>query len=162
MIERDNFSQSQKQATFSFSAQEVRLLWPGDFRHSSIDHYMCAHCRFVSSDRSLFEVDHLVSCKEGGSANREKLARITRLQSEVGKPLDKQDIGVLMAANINDQLLCGGCNQGKKSAGMRPDDIPAGCGYAYRRHDDDMNPDHRYSGPPTPIGYVLPRYRKVL
>ncbi len=65
-----------------------------------------------------------------------------------------------MAANLNDQLLCIGCNQGKKSKGMRPDEIPAGCGFAYRRHDDDHNPDHLYGGAPVPTGNVLPRYRK--
>ncbi len=159
MVKRDNFSETQREATFRASANHVRLLWPGDFKDSPADHYMCAHCRFVHSDRNLFEVDHIVSCLEGGNANRERLDRITRLQTEVSLPLDRQDIGILMAANLNDQLLCIGCNQGKKSKGMRPDEIPAGCGYAYRRHDDDMNPDHLYSGPPTPIGYVLPRYR---
>jgi hypothetical protein len=160
MVMRDNFSESQRTATFKASANHVKLLWPDDFNNSPIEYYMCAHCRFVNSDAKLFEVDHIVSCKEGGNANREKLAQITRLQNEVNLPLDRQDIGILMAANLNDQLLCIGCNQGKKSKGMRPDEIPAGCGFAYRRHDDDKNPDHVYSGPPTPIGYVHPRYRQ--
>ena len=160
MSRRDNFSKSQRTATFKASANHVRLLWRDDFRNSIVDYYMCAHCRFVSSDATLFEVDHIVSCKEGGSANREKLEQITRLQNEVSLPLDRQDIGILMAANLNDQLLCIGCNQGKKSKGMRPDEIPAGCGFAYRRHDDDRNPDHVYSGPPNPVGYVHPRYRQ--
>jgi|SRR5579863_5179404 len=160
MVARDNFSETQRRATFAASANHVKLLWPGDFRNSPTDFYMCAHCRFVSSDPSHFEVDHIVSCLEGGTANRMRLDQITRLQGEVNLPLDRQDIGILMAANLNDQLLCIGCNQGKKSKGMRPDEIPAGCGFAYRRHDDDRNPDHVYSGAPVPTGYVLPRYRK--
>jgi hypothetical protein len=137
MIKRDNFSEWQKQATFSSSAQEEKLRGPDEFERLSIEHYICPHCHFVGSDRRLFEVDHRVSCKEGGNANREALSRITRLQSELDRPLDKQDLGVLMSANVNDQLFCKGCNQSKKSAGMRPDDIPAGSGFAYRRHDDD-------------------------
>jgi hypothetical protein len=159
MVKRDNFSETQKKTALQLSANHVRLLWPTEFKNSPTDHYMCAHCRFVNSDKDLFEVDHIVSCLEGGNANRERLDRITRLQAEVSVPLDRQDIGLLMSANLNDQLLCIGCNQGKKSKGMRPDGIPAGCGYAYRRHEEDMNPDHIYSGPPTPIGYVHPRYR---
>jgi hypothetical protein len=160
MAGRDNFSETQRRATFTASASHVKLLWPDVFRNSPTGFYMCAHCRFVSSDPSLFEVDHIVSCLEGGTANRMRLDQITRLQSEVDLPLDRQDIGVLMAANLNDQLLCIGCNQGKKSKGMRPDEIPAGCGFAHRRHDDDHNPDHVYSGAPVPTCYVLPRYRK--
>ena len=66
MVKRDNFSETQREATFRASANHVRLLWPGDFKTSPADHYMCAHCRFVHSDRSLFEVDHIVSCLEGG------------------------------------------------------------------------------------------------
>ncbi|HWC98170.1 MAG TPA: hypothetical protein VG456_15525 [Candidatus Sulfopaludibacter sp.] len=160
MVQRDNFTQGQKAATFAASGDEVKLLWRDEFRNAPVLHYMCAHCRFVHSDKSLFEVDHIVSCLEGGSANRERLDRIARLQAEVALPLDRQDIGVLMSANLNNQLLCHGCNQGKKSKGMRPDEIPAGCGFAYRRHDDDMNPDHIDGGAPTPVGYVLPRYRR--
>jgi hypothetical protein len=159
MVKRDNFNDTQKKTALKLSANHVRLLWPAEFKNLPTDHYMCAHCRFVSSDKNLFEVDHIVSCLEGGNANREHLGRITRLQAEVSVPLDRQDIGLLMSANLNDQLLCIGCNQGKKSKGMRPDDIPSGCGYAYRRHEEDMNPDHIFSGPPTPIGYVHPRYR---
>ena len=161
MIKRDNFTRGQRDATFKASADEVRLLWRRDFGNSPTPHYMCAHCRFVHTDAGLFEVDYIVSCKEGGSPNREKLDRIVRLQAEVDKPLDQQDVGVLMSANLNDQLLCIGCNQGKKSVGMRPDEIPAGCGFAYRRHEEDMNPDHMYGGAPALVGYVHPRYRKA-
>lgn len=160
MAKRDNFTPRQKEATLAASANEVKLLWPDRFRNDPVPHYICAHCRFVSPDRGIFEIDHIVACKEGGNANRESLQRLTGLQAELDRPLDRQDIAILMAANLNDQLLCIGCNQGKKSKGMRPDEIPAGCGYAYRRHEDDTNPDHIYSGAPQPVGYVLPRYRR--
>jgi len=162
MVNRDNFSNTQRDATFAVSANHVKLLWPDEFRNCGTDYYMCAHYRFVSADKSLFEVDHMVSCLEGGNANRMRLDKITSLQRELNQPLDRQDIGILMTANLNDQLLCIGCNQGKKSKGLRPDEIPAGCGFAYRRHDDDKNPDHIYGGPPTPVGYVHPRYRQPL
>lgn len=114
MVKRDNFTSGQKEATFKLSAHEVKLHWPEEFKNSATECYMCAHCRFVHSDRALFEVDHLVSCKEGGSSNREKLDRIRQLQVEVNKSLDKQDIGILMAANLNDQLLCIGCKPGQE------------------------------------------------
>ena len=159
MAKRDNFLKWQRDLTYEASAREVKLLWPDDFE-TFLPHYICAHCRFVSSDAGLFEVDHLVSCNQGGTANRESLERIAQLQAEVGRPLDKQDIGLLMSANFNDQLLCHGCNQGKKSKGMRADEVPAGCGFAYRRSDDDMNPEHRYSGPPKSVGFVEKRYRR--
>jgi hypothetical protein len=161
MIKRDNFSVWQKQVTFDASANEVRLLWPDTFQNAPAAHFICAHCRFVNSDQAMFEVDHIVSCKEGGNANRESVERVTQLQAQANRPLDQQDIGILMSANFNDQLLCIGCNQGKKSKGMRPDEIPAGCGYAYQKHDEDMNPDHIYGGRPNPTGNVLPRYRKA-
>jgi hypothetical protein len=160
MANRDNFTRWQRDVTLAVSAREVLVRWPDDFRNVPGTYYMCAHCRFVSNNATYFEVDHMVSCEHGGNANRETLVRIANLQAQVNLPLDQQDIQVLMSANLNDQLLCHGCNQGKKSRGMRPDDIPAGCGFAYRRHDDDMNPDHIYNGPPTPIGYVHPRYRQ--
>lgn len=160
MAKRDNFSKPQRDTTFLLSAREVSLLWRDELP-ANPPHYICAHCRFVHTDRALFEVDHLVSCKEGGSANRETLERITQLQAELALPLDKQDIGLLSSANLNDQLLCHGCNQGKKSKGSRPDEIPAGCGFAYRRPDDDMNPEHRYAGPPPVIGFVEKRYRRA-
>ena len=39
------------------------------------------------------------------SGARSYIARITRLQSEVDRPLDKQDIGVLMSANVNASMI---------------------------------------------------------
>lgn len=160
MAKRDNFSKWQRDATLAASAQEVRLLWPDDFGDAQPAHFICAHCRFVNADAKLFEVDHMVSCAEGGTANREMASRIVALQAELSRTLDKQDIGVLMTANFNDQLLCHGCNQGKKSKGSRADEIPAGCGFAYRRHDDDKNPEHMYAGAPRPVGFVHSRYRR--
>ncbi|HEY1983910.1 MAG TPA: hypothetical protein VGG85_00790 [Terracidiphilus sp.] len=162
MANRDNFTNWQRDVTFAVSAREVRLRWREDFRNRAGDYYMCAHCRFVSDNRAYFEVDHLVSCEHGGNANRETLQKIADLQAQLERPLDRQDLGVLVSANLNDQLLCHGCNQGKKSKGMRPDDVPAGCGFAYRRHEEDLNPDHIHNGVPTPIGYVHPRYRQPL
>lgn len=159
MTARDNFSHWQRAAAFAANALYVKNHWRDDFRDSSQPYYMCEHCRFVSADRSYFEIDHRVSCKEGGNANREKLERRTALEAELKRPLDKQNIEVIMSANMNDQVLCYGCNQGKKSKGIRPDDIPEGCGYAFRLHDEDKNPDHVYGGPPRTVGYVSPRYR---
>lgn len=171
---RDNFSDPQRKAAFMYSAREVDILRKnrGDWRealgHPDVPlspggqaeiYYMCEHCRFVSDREDLFEVDHLVSCREGGDANRETLETISFFQRELDKPLEKQDVGWLMQRNLNSQLLCYGCNQGKKSKGMQPDEIPAGCGFAYRRQEQDRNPDHR-DGPPPLSGYVHPRYRR--
>lgn len=162
MAKRDNFSVTQRNAALQANADEVRILWRDDFRQSPVPHYMCEHCRFVHTNRAYFEVDHLVSCKEGGNANRETVERIAAIEAEIAKPLDKQDIGVLALANLNSQILCGGCNQGKKGIGPRPDDIPTACGFAYAKRDEDMNPDHRYAGPPPAAGYIKPQYRRNL
>ena len=162
MVKRDNFSQSQRDAAFKANADEVSVLWRDEFPKSGTPHYMCEHCRFVHARRDYFEVDHLVSCLEGGTANRQTVERIAAIEAELAKPLDKQDIGLLALANLNSQVLCRGCNQGKKGSGPRPDDIPAACGYAWAKRDEDMNPDHRYAGPPRVAGYIKPRYRKNL
>jgi hypothetical protein len=67
-------------------------------------YYMCERCRFVSANRGYFEVDHIVACELGGNANRETLERISALQVELDKPLDKQHIGLIASANLNDQV----------------------------------------------------------
>jgi hypothetical protein len=161
MAVRDNFTLRQKQAALAVNAWEVKSRWRTVFGDLPDPYYICEHCRFVSADRKYFEVDHIVSCKAGGNANRETLERITALEIELQRPLDQQGIAVIMSANLNDQVLCVGCNQGKKSMGhgQMPDEIPQGCGYAYRRHEEDKNPDHMYAGPPRTTGYVKPRYR---
>jgi hypothetical protein len=161
MIKRDNFQGWQKIEALQASTNEVSVLWKSEFAHQSSAHYMCAFCRFVSTNKNYFEVDHLVSCKEGGNANRESLERVRDIQAELAKPLDRQDLGILSLANLNSQLLCVGCNQAKKgNNGPRPDFIPPGAGYAWAKADEDQNPEHRYSGPPPVIGYVPRRYRK--
>jgi hypothetical protein len=168
---RDNFSKLQRDAAFEYNVREVDALrrnrydWrealgaPSSGGGAAKVYYICEHCRFVSDRKDDFEVDHLVSCMEGGNANREKLETLSWLQREVDQPLDKQDLGRLMLLNLNSQVLCHGCNQGKKSKGMRPDEIPAGCGYAYRKPEEDRNPDHRDGLPPL-SDYVHPRYRR--
>jgi hypothetical protein len=158
---RDNFSPSQKQAALTLSALEVRRRWRDDFRTRPGIFYMCANCEFVSDNRSYFQVDHMVSCLQGGTANRESLERVSAIEEELKRPIDKLNMELIMSANLNDQVLCTGCNQGKKSLGVgdTPDTIPQGCGYAYRLHEEDANPDHIYAGAPATIGYVKPRYR---
>jgi hypothetical protein len=164
MIQRDNFSSAQKTQCLEQNSNQVRIRWKEEFSSLPKDAeiYMCEYCGFVSRKRNYFEVDHLVSCKEGGTANRETIDNINRIKAELDRPLDKQEVGILALANLNWQVLCIGCNQGKKGGGMRADDIPAGCGYAYAKRDEDENPEHRYSGPPPVVGFVKPRYRKNL
>jgi hypothetical protein len=178
--ERDNFSPWQKQITLDLNVKNVISKYeafkkavdagamalfgkPYDELDAPERHkvepryYMCEHCTFVSSNKSYFEVDHRVSCAEGGNANRESVERTAAIQLEVDKPLDKQHIGLIASTNLNDQVLCHGCNQGKKSQLCRPDEIPNGCGFAYRR-EENMNPD----GPPALAGPVFDKYRGQL
>jgi hypothetical protein len=161
---RDNFAGWQKGDALKSNADWVRIRWRDDFQSATTDNYMCENddCRFISDKRELFEVDHLVSCKEGGTANRMVLEEIIAIETEIAKPLDKQDIGILALANLNAQVLCKGCNQAKKGVGSRPDEIPLACGYAYSKREEDKNPDHVHAGPPPVSGYVKPRYRKNL
>jgi len=164
MIQRDNFSGAQKLQALNFNSGEVKIRWKEEFGSlpKGEEIYMCEHCGFVSRKRNYFEVDHLVSCKEGGTANRETIDNIIWIEAEIQRPLDEQEIGILALANLNWQILCNGCNQGKKGAGSRADEVPAGCGYAYAKREEVENPEHRYPGPPRIIGYVKPRYRKNL
>jgi len=161
VVKRDNFLGWQKEEALQDSWNLVKIRFRDDFGTKEA-HYLCAHCEFISANRKYFEVDHVVSCREGGNANREVLERIATIQAELDKPLDKQDLGVLSLANLNAQVLCGGCNQAKKGKGPRPDYIPDGAGYAWLKRDEDQNPEHRYAGPPRVLGHIKPRYRKNL
>jgi hypothetical protein len=51
---------------------------------------------------------------------------------------------MIMVEGQNAEVLCRGCNQGKKDKAF----IPDGKGFAYTRIDEDLNPDNRYHGPP--------------
>jgi hypothetical protein len=56
-----------------------------------------------------------LSCEQGGNANRETLERISALQVELNKPLDRQHIGLIASANLNDQVLCGDVTRERKA-----------------------------------------------
>jgi len=92
MSKQDNFRGWKKTEAFEDSANTVKAFWKDEFGNQPSRYFMCAFCRFVSARREDFEVDHLVSCKEGGNANRESLERISAIQAECAKPLALQGL----------------------------------------------------------------------
>jgi hypothetical protein len=166
---RINFSKDQKEAAFSVNWQMVKEDFP-EFKATAVPHYRCESCQFINSDRSLFNVDHVIPCKDGGnnSLDTKGVARAIGEERDVwdsnGNQIQKQawnprNIGLLMFANANDQVLCKACNLGKNTKTDSPDLIPAGCGYAYSKRSQDQNPRNMYEGPPSVNGPVLKRYR---
>lgn len=166
---RLDFSQRQIDAAFDVNWQMVREDFP-EFKTTHMPHYRCENCNFINSNKSLFNVDHLIPCKDGGnnsldtSAVAQAIAEERNVWDSEGNQLQKQtwdprNVGLLMLANANDQVLCRACNLGKNSKMQSPDLIPAGCGYAYSKRSQDQNPRHRYEGPPSVNGPVLKRYR---
>jgi rubredoxin len=166
---RANFSKTQKEAAFDVNWQMVREDFT-EFKVTAVPHYRCENCNFINNNKSLFQVDHLVPCKDDGNNSVDTVAVAQAITEErdvwdsKGNQIQKRswdplNIGLLMLANANDQILCRACNLGKNSTMNSPDLVPAGCGYAYSRRSQDQNPRHRYQGPPPLNGPVLKRYR---
>ena len=132
---RDEYTKAQKREILKSNADMVRRRWPSDFA-GQLPHYMCEHCYFVHDHRAYFQVDHVFPCKEGGKADRMREDQI--------RDILNGDIDLLYKIGVNSMVLCTGCNQGKKAKPF----VPPGAGYAYKRHAEDKNPDHRYAGPP--------------
>lgn len=130
---RDEF-RGQRETILNLNAEWVYQKWPGDFRGKS-PHYICESCGFVQS-RDHFEVDHVVPAARGGTAKR-----VTSRQSS---QIQRDNIEVLHITGINSMVLCIGCNRAKGAREF----VPPGSGYAFRKADIDLNPDHRYHGPP--------------
>lgn len=133
---RDEFTARQKRTALEANASEVLSRWRSEFLHKPA-HYMCEECRFVSTDRSQFEVDHVLPCASGGTRDRP--------DPSPGGMSDEKQLAALYRAGVNRRVLCRGCNQGKKAQQF----IPPGAGYAYRRPEDDLNPDHLFHGRPV-------------
>ena len=168
---RLNFSRPQKEAAFEVNWQRVKEDFP-EFKATGVPHYRCENsgCGFINSDKSLFEVDHVIPCKDEGnnSLDTEEVAQAIAEERDVWdssgnqiqkRAWDPRNIGLLMLAKANDQILCKACNLGKNSTMNSPDLVPAGCGYAYSKRSQDQNPRNRYEGPPLVNGPVLKRYR---
>ena len=166
---RLNFSDKQIKAAFDVNWQRVREDF-SDFKATAVPHYRCENCNFISNNQSLFQVDHLLPCKDKGNNSLDTAAVAQAIAEERDvwdsngnqiqkRSWDPRNIGLLMLANANDQILCQACNLGKNTKMNSPDLVPAGCGYAYSRRSQDQNPRHRYEGPPPVVGPVLKRYR---
>jgi hypothetical protein len=168
-MERLPFTPQQREAAFDVNWRRVREDFP-EFKATAVPHYRCENCNFINSDRTLFNVDHIIPCKDGGnnSLDTRSVAQAIAEEREVWdsqgrqiqkRPWDPRNIDLLMLANVNDQVLCQACNLGKNSKMERPNLIPTGCGYAFSKCSQDQNPRHMYEGPPTVNGPVLKRYR---
>jgi hypothetical protein len=168
-MKRAEFTDQQIESAYNVNAERVISDFP-EFAATDVPHYRCENCHFINSNRELFHVDHVIPCKDGGnnSLDTEAVARAIAEERQVWDSEDRliqkqawnpQNIGLLMLANVNDQVLCKACNWGKNSKMERPDLIPAGCGYAYSMRSQDQNPRHLYEGPPPVTGPVLRRYR---
>jgi hypothetical protein len=137
----EEFTKVRIEAELKLSADEVQRKWRSDFAGKD-PHYMCAHCQFVSSKRSEFGVDHVWDIQHGGKADR-------WTKQEIDGILASNDPQALYEKGINSMLLCNGCNQGKnRKFDNAPGNIPKCVGFAYTKHDEDMNPDHIYGGRP--------------
>jgi len=146
-----NFTEKDREWFFEDNWKYVQSRWPDHFGKDMTPHYLCEFCGFISSNRSYFEVDHVVPKSQGGTRNKYQNARTT------GKTWGKEpqvypDLAAIMLEGQNAEILCVGCNQGKKDKYF----IPDGKGYAYSRIDEDLNPDNRYYGPPK---IAIGRYR---
>lgn len=132
---RDEFTDAQIRWALETNAADVASRWPDDFRNQP-PHYICEECGFVSPHRRDFEIDHVLPCAQGGTRDRHPL--------EIRQRLYEGDTALLYETGMNIRVLCRGCNQGKKAEAF----VPGRCGYAFTRHSEDCNPDHKYSGIP--------------
>ena len=134
------FSKKYVDAIFELSAEEVRRKWPSKFGDAG-PHYMCENCRFVHSNRALFNVDHIWDIQHGGTNDKWTFAEIRTM-------LEKNDPAILITRGFNGMLLCKGCNLAKNTTfDNGPGQIPKGAGYANNPPDEeteDMNPDNPY------------------
>jgi 5-methylcytosine-specific restriction endonuclease McrA len=117
--------------------------WRDHFNKGMRPHYLCENCGFISSSRQDFEVDHVLPKAQGGTRNRYQNARTTEKTWD-REPQIYPDPALIVVEGQNAEVLCRGCNQGKKDKYFVPD----GKGFAYTRIDEDLNPDNRYHGPP--------------
>jgi len=136
MADRDNFTRAQREQLLQLNADAVRRRWPTELT-SGGPYYMCENCAYVDNVVSIFEIDHVVPCARGGQAT-------TRLPEDHVRDILAGDVARLYEIGVNSMVLCRGCNRAKLAGQF----VPSGSGYAYTRHHDDKNPDHRYSGPP--------------
>ena len=169
-MKRTNFTARQIKAAFDVNWEMVKKDFP-EFKTNTVPHYRCENCTFISSNKSLFNVDHVIPCKNGGNNSVDDNLAVARAIAEEREIWDSQEnliqkrawdplnIELLMLANANDQVLCQACNLGKNTEMDSYDQIPAGCGYAYSMRSQDQNPRNRYQGPPPVYGVVLKRYR---
>ena len=166
---RIEFTPEQVEAALDVNWQMVREDFP-EFKATKEPHYRCENCGFINSQRSLFNVDHLIPCKDGGnnSLDTQTVAKAIAEERDVWdsngsqiqkRAWDPRNVSLLMLANANDQILCQACNLGKNTKMDSPDLVPAGCVYAYSKRSQDQNPRHMYEGPPPVNGPVLKRYR---
>ena len=133
---RNEFTEAQIWTALEVNAAAVVSRWRLEFSGKPA-HYLCEECEFVSDQRIFFQVDHVVPCARGGTADR--------VSQEVLEAIEKGSVAALYQAGVNHRILCEGCNQAKKARQF----IPPGSGFAYRRPQWDRNPDHLFHGPPT-------------
>ncbi len=139
MSERDNFSDTQRKHLLGLNSEAVSRRWPSEFKGKN-DHFMCENCKWVNDNSTLFEIDHILPCVEGGTANRYAQDDYSRILAG--------DLEQLHKSGINSMVLCRGCNRGKGKKQF----IPGGSGYAHKSPYKQMDryPDHIYYGGPLP------------
>ncbi|MBV8586847.1 MAG: hypothetical protein JO308_11225 [Verrucomicrobia bacterium] len=135
---RDEFTALEKAKLLEINAGIVKSRWPERF-NSSVPHYICESCGFVSDQSGVFEIDHVWPCVLGGTSNRWVTSR--RLYEEIVAG----DARAIYEHGINAQVLCRGCNRSKGKKQFVPRTEKA---YAIQHAELDKNPDHLYSGPP--------------
>ncbi|HWA17258.1 MAG TPA: hypothetical protein VG817_12550 [Gemmatimonadales bacterium] len=128
MATRQNFSAIQRDSAFEANAD-----WLKNHKVSGIDLalayepqrklgqvYYCENCLFCHTDRSYFDVDHLVSDRNFRVWGRHEEARYAG------------NMVILCKSRVRGDL---GCNQSKGARML----VPPGRGLAYTRADLDMN-----------------------
>ena len=134
------FSEAEKKAEFQMNALGVSRKWP-ELRSKGVC-YMCENCRFVHTDKSNFQVDHVWDIQHGGTANR-------WTQADYQKVITSNDPDHLYTKGWQQMILCQGCNKAKNTTfDNAPANIPKNSGFARTKKDEDMNPDHIYQGGP--------------
>lgn len=137
------FTEAEKDAEFELNARFVLRKWPDAFRGKP-PCYMCENCKFVHSNRSYFQDDHVWDIQHGGDANRWSSA-------DYQKVITSNDPDHLYAKGWQQTILCQGCNGAKNTKfDNAPGNIPKNSGYSRTKKDEDMNPDHIYQGGPDP------------
>jgi 5-methylcytosine-specific restriction endonuclease McrA len=148
---RNEFTDMERRLAFENNSELLKKQFPDAVLFKNTPHYICESCGFVSRQSRDFNIDHVFPVAQGGTRNRVGKQVNAQLRDAQRADAGEAEIGaaieLLFRVGQNAAVLCTECNNRKSDLLYVPD----GCGLAYTRHTDDLNPVHMVSGPPRPF-----------